>query len=103
MSEQKGMVHYRAVVKEEAVRLYLEEGLTYQAIAMWDYRKEGALGSHKVKCRPRKKDDQAAYITRLEMENALLKNFTRSYAGSQNRSATPGDLSLSERIGGCRR
>ena len=83
------MVHYRAGVKEEAVRLFLEEGMTYQAIAerlgirkaerirAWvrDYRKEGELGLHKVKGRPRKKADQAAYIARLEMENALLKKF----------------------------
>lgn len=89
MSGCKGMVHYRAAVKEEAVRLFLEEGMTYQAIAerlgirkakrieVWvrDYRKEGALGLQKVKGRPRKKEDQAAHIARLEMENALLKKF----------------------------
>jgi transposase-like protein len=83
------MVHYTAAVKEEAVRLFLEEGMTYHAIAerlgirkadrieVWvrDYRKEGKLGLHKVKGRPRKKEDQAAYIARLEMENALLKKF----------------------------
>jgi transposase-like protein len=89
MSGQKGMVHYSAKVKEEAVRLFLEEGMTYQAIAekleirkaerieKWvhDYRQEGELGLHKVKGRPRKKADQAAYVARLEMENALLKKF----------------------------
>jgi transposase-like protein len=89
MSGKKGMVHYRAEVKEEAVRLFQEEGLTYQAIAerlgirkaerieKWvhDYRQEGALGLHKAKGRPRKQEDQAAYIARLEMENALLKKF----------------------------
>lgn len=89
MSGRKGMVHYGAEVKEEAVRLFQEEGMTYQAIAerlgirkaerirAWvrDYRKEGELGLHKVKGRPRKKADQAAYIARLEMENALLKKF----------------------------
>jgi transposase-like protein len=89
MSGKKGMVHYGVEVKEEAVRLFLEEGLTYHAIAerlgirkaerieKWvqAYRQEGALGLHKVKGRPRKKEDQAAYIARLEMENALLKKF----------------------------
>ncbi len=89
MSGKKGMVHYSAETKEEAVRLFLEEGVTYQAIAdrlgirkamrikKWvqDYRREGELGLHKVKGRPRKKEDQAAYIARLEMENALLKKF----------------------------
>jgi transposase len=89
MSGRKGMLHYRAGVKEEAVRLFLEEGMTYQAIAerleirkakrieAWvrDYRQEGELGLHKIKGRPRKQEDQAAYIARLEMENALLKKF----------------------------
>ncbi len=89
MSGRKGMLHYEAAVKEEAVRLFLEEGLTYKAIAerlgirkakrikAWvrDYRKEGELGLHKVKGRPHKQEDQAAYIARLEMENALLKKF----------------------------
>lgn len=89
MSGRKGMLHYGAEVKEEAVRLFLEEGMTYQAIAeqlgirkaerteVWvrAYRREGELGLHKVKGRPRKKEDQAAYIARLEMENALLKKF----------------------------
>ena len=89
MSGRKGMVHYRAEVKEEAVCLFLEEGMTYEAIAerlgirkaarieRWvhGYRQEGELGLHKVKGRPRKKEDQAAYIARLEMENALLKKF----------------------------
>ncbi len=89
MSGRKGSVHYRAEVKEEAVRLFLEQGMTYEAIAerlgirkaerieAWvrAYRREGALGLHKVKGRPRKKADQAAYIARLEMENALLKKF----------------------------
>ena len=89
MSGKKGMVHYRAEVKEEAVRLFVEEGVTYQAIAdrlgirkakrikKWvqDYRREGELGLHKVKGRPRKKEDQATYIARLEMENVLLKKF----------------------------
>ena len=89
MSGRKGMVHYGAEVKEEAVRLFLEEGMTYQAIAerleirkaerieVWvrAYRREGELGLHKVKGRPRKQEDQAAYIARLEMENTLLKKF----------------------------
>lgn len=89
MSGRKGMRHSEAAVKEEAVRLFQEEGLTYQAIAerlgirkakriqVWvrDYRKEGELGLHKVKGRPHKQEDQAAYIARLEMENALLQKF----------------------------
>jgi len=89
MSGQKGMLHYSAKVKAAAVRLFLEEGMTYHAIAerlgirkadrieAWvrAYRREGELGLRKVKGRPRKKEDQAAYIARLEMENTLLKKF----------------------------
>jgi transposase-like protein len=89
MSGQKGMLHYSAEIKREAVHLFLEEGMTYQAIAerlgirkaarierwVYDFRKEGELGLCKVKGRPRKQADQAAYVARLEMENALLKKF----------------------------
>ena len=73
------------------MRLFLEERMTYHAIAKrlgirkaerieaWvrTYRREGELGLHKSKGRPRKKQDQAAYIARLEMDakRALLKNF----------------------------
>ena len=89
MSGKKGMGHYRVEVKEEAVRLFLEEGLTYHAIAerlgsakpnasrngCEHIARKGVLGLHNVKGRPRQKEDQAAYIARLEMENALLKKF----------------------------
>lgn len=89
MAGQKGMVHYSVATKQEAVRLFVEERMTYHVIAerlgirkaerikAWvrAYRKEGELGLVKVKGRPRKKDDQAAYIARLEMENELLKKF----------------------------
>ena len=76
-------------IKREAIRLYLDGHMTYAAIAerlgiskarrieSWvrAYRQEGELGFHKPKGRPRKKQDQAAYIARLEMENELLKKF----------------------------
>ncbi len=76
-------------IKREAIRLYLDGHMTYTAIAErlgiskvrrianWVrvYRQEGELGFHKPKGRPRKKQDQAAYIARLEMENELLKKF----------------------------
>ena len=89
MSGKKGSTHYKAEVKEQAVRMFLEEKLTYQSIAelleirdparikhwVHDYRKEGALGLHKAKGRRKKVEDQAAYIARLEMENTLLKKF----------------------------
>ena len=89
MTGKKGMLHYKAEVKEQAVRMFLEEKMAYQSIAelleirdsarierwVYDYRKEGALGLHKAKGRPKKVEDQAAYIARLEMENTLLKKF----------------------------
>jgi len=87
MSGKKGMKHYSTAIKEEAVKLFLEEGLTYQAIAArlgirkadrierWvrRYRKEGAEAFTKPIGRPRKVEDEKAYIARLEMENKLLK------------------------------
>ena len=48
------------------------------------------MGSHKSKGLPRKKQDQAAYIARLEMKNPLL----------QNRSLLPSDLLSSREIYG---
>jgi transposase-like protein len=89
MSGIKGMEHYSVEIKEEAVQLFAEERMTYHVIAeklgirkedrikAWvrDYRREGSMGLHKPKGRPRKKQDQAAYIARLEMENTLPKKF----------------------------
>lgn len=89
MTGKKGSTHYQVEIKEHAVQMFLEEKMPYQSIAKlleirdparierWvsDYRKEGLLGLHKVKGRPRKVEDQAAYIARLEMENTLLKKF----------------------------
>ena len=104
MAGKKGSTHYTAEIKEHAVRLFPEEGMTYPVIAdqleirdskrikRWvhDYRSEGALGLHKAKGRPKKVEDQAAYIARLEMENALLKKFhaelrtlTKNKAGTE--------------------
>ena len=88
MAGIKGMTHYDILVKQEAVRLYLEEGISYRQIGAqlgirkaeriekWvsQYRHEGAAGISKPKGRPRKKPmDEKAYIARLEMENKLLK------------------------------
>jgi transposase len=89
MAGKKGSTHYAAEVKEQAVKMFLEEGMTYHAIAeelgirqpdrikRWvqAYRQEGGIGLHKVKGRPRKVEDKDAYIVRLEMENELLKKF----------------------------
>ena len=43
MSGRKGMGHYSAATKEEAVRLFLEERMTYHAIAK-------RLGTRKAEC-----------------------------------------------------
>ncbi len=87
MSGKKGSKHYAITVKEEADKLFLEEGLTYAQIAeqlgirrearieIWvrQYRKEGMQAFKKPIGRPRKVKDEKAYIARLEMENKLLK------------------------------
>ncbi len=89
MAGKRGSTHYRIEVKRQAVELFLEGHLTYRAIAeqlgirdpdrieVWVrmYRREGELAFHKPKGRPRKVEDQAAYIARLEMENDLLKKY----------------------------
>jgi transposase-like protein len=63
MSGRKGMGHHSVATKEEAVRLFLEERMTYHAIAKrlgirkaerieaWvrAYRREGELGLHNQK------------------------------------------------------
>jgi transposase len=87
MAGKKGMTHYKMTTKEEAVYLFLEEGVTYREIAkrmnirdaerirMWvkQYRKEGVAAFTKPQGRPKKVEDEKAYVARLEMENNLLK------------------------------
>jgi transposase len=94
MSGKKGMRHYSREIKLEAVRLYIEAGQRQADIAkqlgvqdatrikIWlrKYRKEGEKAFERkprtgLLGRPPKKENQAAYIARLEMENALLKKF----------------------------
>ena len=89
MSGRKGMLHYRVEVKQEAVRLVLEEQLTYAAVAdklnirksdrikVWVrmYRQEGELSFHKPIGRPVKTESEEREVERLRMENALLKKF----------------------------
>jgi transposase len=105
MSGKKGMKDYPVEVKLEAIRLYLEEGKTYQAIIqqlgindsdrvyVWiaKYRKLGigALRNRTPKSRhtklgrPPKAESHARYVARLEMENALLKKFHTELRGVQ--------------------
>ncbi len=90
MAGNKGMTHYPYETKKEAVRLHLEEGLTYREIAIrlelrkadriekWvrQYIREGEEGLKKESGGPhRKRYSEAERIQRLEMENALLKKF----------------------------
>lgn len=81
------MLHYPIEMKQEAVRLFLEEGHTYREIKeelgirkvgrieAWvrQYRREGIEAFTHSIGRPRKSRDEKSYIARLEMENKLLK------------------------------
>ena len=89
MSGRKGMLHYKVEVKQEAVRLVLEEHQTYAVVAnklnirkpdrikAWGrmYREEGELSFHKPIGRPLKAESEEREVERLRMENALLKKF----------------------------
>ena len=89
MSGRKGMMHYKVEIKQEAVRLVLEEHWTYAAVAarleirkaerikVWVrmYRREGELSFHKRIGRPVKTEGEEREVERLRMENALLKKF----------------------------
>ena len=89
MSGRKGMLHYKVEIKQEAVRLVLEEHQTYAAVAArleirkaeqieaWVrmYRREGELSFHKPIGRPVKIESEEREVERLRLENALLKKF----------------------------
>jgi len=90
MAGKKGMQHYPAKTKLEAVRMFFEEGLTRAEITetlglrsegrveTWvrQYRREGVHAFTKPIGRPRKQPEGAqAELERLRMENALLKKF----------------------------
>lgn len=76
-------------IKQEAVRLVLEEHQPYAAVAAWleirkaerieawvrMYRQEGELSFHKPMGRPVKTESEEREVQRLRMENALLKKF----------------------------
>jgi transposase-like protein len=95
MSGRKGMLHYKVEIKQEAVRLVLEENQTYSAVAakleirkaerieVWVrmYRQEGELSFHKAIGRPLKSQAEERELERLRMENALLKKFHTELRG----------------------
>jgi transposase-like protein len=89
MAGKKGMKHYSRELKEQAVRMALEEGRGYADITqtlgirdqwrvrrwVYAYRKEGADAFAKPKGRPRKSASPQDELARLRMENELLKKF----------------------------
>ncbi len=95
MSGRKGMLHYEVKVKEEAVRMFLEEHQTYAVIAKqlgvrkadrieaWVrmYRQEGEASFHKPIGRPLKTEAEQRELERLRMEVALLKKFHTELRG----------------------
>ena len=95
MSGTKGMLHYSVELKQEAVRLVVEEHLTYGQVAArlgirkaarvkaWVrmYRQEGEVSFHKPIGRPPKSQAEQRELERLRMENALLKKFHTELRG----------------------
>ena len=95
MSGKKGMKAYPFSIKEQAVRMFIEEGITKKEVARilgitdsnrikrWasTYRKYGVTGlMPKPKGRPIKhrgttQEQVEDELKRLRMENELLKNF----------------------------
>lgn len=95
MAGKKGMTKYPASVKEQAVQMHINDGLTIteinrrlgiadeQRLKKWcaTYRKEGLLGLQpQPKGRPKKSiktesEQLPDEVNRLRMENELLRNF----------------------------
>ena len=114
MSGQKGMMHYKVEIKQEAVRLVLEEHLTYAAVAtsleirkaerieVWVrmYREEGEASFHKPIGRPLKSQAEERELERLRMENALLKKFRTELRGVRLAQRNIGQSITSKRSSG---
>jgi transposase-like protein len=97
MSGRTGMKHYEVEIKQEAVRMFLEEHFTYAIIAKklgirkadriraWVrmYRHEGELSFYKPIGRPLKEQTEQRELEQLRMENALLKKFHTELRGLQ--------------------
>ncbi len=91
MSGKKGMKHYPKATKLEAVRMFLEEGLTRvevvealglprrDLVKVWvrQFRRKGGAAFAKPKGRPPRRlaESPQEELERLRMENALLKKF----------------------------
>ncbi len=89
MAGTRGQRHYSRELKEQAVRMALEQGLTYPEITaalgirdpgrvkvwMRAYRREGAAAFNKRQGRLRRDHSLQMEVERLRMENTLLKKF----------------------------
>ncbi len=89
MAGKRGMKHYPRELKDRAVQMYLEQGMTYSAITetlsirdpggvrVWlrSFRREGVAAFTKPIGRPRKAPGGESELERLRMENALLEKF----------------------------
>lgn len=105
------MKHYSREVKLEAIRLYFDEGWTQRRITqqlgiidakrveMWvrQYRREGVAAFSKPIGRPRKREDEQAYVARLEMENALLKKYHTELHGERLAKRNIGSSTTTEK------
>ncbi len=89
MSGKKGMTHYRLELKVQAVRMHLEQKMSYAAITcalglrdpnraknwVYAYRHRGWSAFTQPQGRPRTQGGEQADLVRLRMENTLLKKF----------------------------
>lgn len=112
MSGTKGMLHYKVETKQDAVRLVLEEHLSYAQAAIqlrirksarveaWVrmYRQEGEASFHKPIGRPPKAQAGQRELERLRMENALLKNSIPNCGACGAHRAISGDPPFQRRI-----
>lgn len=89
MPRKKGSTDYLKEVKQEAIRMRLEEGMTYREITeslrirdpnrvknwVYEYRRDGGAVSGKKRGRKRKVENEQSELVRLRMEVALLKKY----------------------------
>ena len=89
MAGKRGSTHYERELKEQAVRMALEQGLTDPEITaalgirdpgrvkVWRraYRRAGFAAFSRPQGRPRKDPRLPAEVARLRIENTLLKKF----------------------------
>lgn len=113
MARKKGRKDYPLEMRREAVRLFYEEGLTRDEITkqlglrdpnrvknwMRQYRRKGAeffVSQRHRSGRKPQKENTAAYISRLEMENDLLKKFHTELRPAMLAKRNIGSLNITE-------